>query len=100
MNKPQHQLQAALAESIQANLSGLSEKHAKKLQKTVAKAAKKLTEKYAKLLAKERQGSKKADLVTAQVALKKAALRVTKEAPKRPSAAARGPQKKSAAALK
>jgi hypothetical protein len=100
MKKPQHQLHVALTESIEANLNGLNEKHAKKLQKRISKAAKKLTDTYAKLLGKERQGHKQAALVTTPVALAKAALRVTKQTAKRPSAAASSLQKKPAAPLK
>jgi ribosomal protein S17E len=96
MNKSQHQLQSALADSMQVNLSGLSEKRAKKLHKTIAKAARKIAEKYARLLGKERQGNKKAALVTTQVALDKATLRATKAATKRLSSGARAPQKKPA----
>jgi hypothetical protein len=101
MKKPQHQLHVALAESIEANLNGLNEKHAKKLQKRISKAAKKLTDTYAKLLSKERQGHKQAALVTTPVALAKAALRVAKQTAKRaPGAVAPSAQKKPAAPLK
>lgn len=56
MNKSHHHLQATLAECLLAKLSGLNDKHAKKLQKTIARATKKLVQKYAKLAAKEHKG--------------------------------------------
>ena len=79
MKKSESQLQAALAESLQANLTGLSEKHAKKLQKTVASAAKKITRKFAKLLAKEHKAGK---VPTIPSVLRKAARRASKPAPR------------------
>jgi hypothetical protein len=76
MKKSESQLQAALAESLQASLSGLSEKHAKKLQKTVARTTRKLAHKFAKLVAKERKAGK----TTVPPVLRKAARRVGKRA--------------------
>lgn len=83
MKKSESQLQAALAESLQANLTGLSEKHAKKLQKTVANAAKKIARKFAKLRAKEHKAGKATPAATAPPVLRKAAARrPSKQAPR------------------
>ena len=75
MKKLESQLQATLAESLQANLHDLSGKHAKKLQKTVASAAKKIARKFAKLLAKERKAGKAAATKAVPPGLRKAAAR-------------------------
>lgn len=94
MKKSQSQLQATLTESLRANLSGLSEKHGKKLQKTVASAAKKIARKFTKLLTKERRAGKAVAEKTAPPSLRRAtARRVAKPAtrsakPKKASAAA------------
>ena len=102
MNKS-HQLQVAIVECLQNKLSGLNEKHAKKLQKTIVNAAKKLVRKYAKLEAREQKGKKKAQPAAAQPAPKKALVGAAKAAPqpataKRPGPVARGGQKKAAPA--
>lgn len=76
-----HQLQATLAECLLANLSGLNDKHAKKLQKTIARATKKLVWKYAKLAAREHKGHQKAQPVAPAPAPKKAVPQATKAAP-------------------
>ncbi|GAB3639135.1 hypothetical protein GCM10027422_47260 [Hymenobacter arcticus] len=82
MKKSESQLQAALAESLQASLTGINEKHAKKLQKIVANAAKKIARKFAKLLAKEHKAGKATAAHTVAPALRKAARRVGKHAPR------------------
>lgn len=99
MSNSHHQLQATLAECLQAKLSGLNEKHARKLQKTIVKAAKKLVRKYARLEAKEQKGGKKASPVATSPAPKKAPLRAAKGAApsataQRPGKGARSSQKK------
>lgn len=85
MKNAEHQLRTALTESLQLNLNGLNEKHSKKLQKTVARAAKQLARKFAKLTAKELKGHKKT--AAAAHALPKPAIRATRTAAKRPVAA-------------
>ncbi len=103
MNKSHHHLQATIAECLQDKLGGLHKKYAKKLQKTIASAAKKLVRKYARLEAKEQEGHKKAKPVATQPAPEKVVLRATKATPpsataKRPGPVARGGQKKAAPA--
>lgn len=83
-NAEQH-LRTALTESLQLNLSGLNQKHTKKLQKTVARTVKQLARKFAKLTAKELKHTKKATPVSH--ALPKPAIRTTRTAAKRPSTA-------------
>jgi ribosomal protein S17E len=80
MKKSEHQLQVALAESIQANLNGLSEKHAKKLQKTVASAARRVAKKFAKLLAKEPKHGKQTVASVVRAASKKTVTRAGQHA--------------------
>jgi hypothetical protein len=82
MKNATKQLRTALAESLQLNLSGLNEKHTKKLQKTVARAAKQLARKFAKFTAKELKSHKKA--ASATHALPKPVIRATRTAAKRP----------------
>lgn len=83
MKKLESQLQATLAESLQANLQALSDKHAKKLQKTVASATKEIARKFAKLLAKERKAGKAAAIKAVPPGLRKtAARRVGQHAPR------------------
>ena len=83
MKKSDSHLQAALVKSLQADLTGLSEKHAKKLQKTVASAAKKIARKFAKLLAKQRKADKTTVAKAVPPVLRKAATRrVVKQTPK------------------
>jgi DNA polymerase/3'-5' exonuclease PolX len=80
MKKSEAQLQKALAESLHTKLTGLSDKSAKKLRKTVANAAKKIARKFTKLLAKEH----KAGQVAASVLVppKAAARRADKPVPR------------------
>lgn len=85
MKNAERQLQTALTESLQLNLSGLNEKHTKKLQKTVARAVKQLARKFAKLTAKELKGHKKA--APATHTLPKPVIRATRTAAKRPATA-------------
>ena len=85
MKNAERQLQTALTESLQLNLSGLNEKHTKKLQKTVARAVKQLVRKFAKFTAKELKGHKKEALTTH--ALPKPVIRATRTAAKRPAIA-------------
>ena len=87
MKNAEHQLRAALTESVQPNLTGLNEKHTKKLQKTVTRAVKQLARKYLKLAAKESKGNQKATPVTKALAVPKPAIRTTRTAAKRPVAA-------------
>ena len=99
MNNSNHQLQVTLADCLQAQLSGLNEKHTEKLQKTINNAAKKLVRKYARLEAKEQKGHKKANPVASLPIASKAVLRAANAAPKpatatRPGLVARGKQSK------
>ena len=101
MNKSHHQLLETLTECLQAKLSGLSEKHTKKMQKPIANAAKKLVRKYAKLEAKARKGNKKAKPLAALPTAKKAVLRAVKAVPqpataKRLAPTAPSPRRKTA----
>jgi len=83
MKKSESHLRTVLVESLQANLSGLNEHHAKKLQKTVARAAKKIARKFAKLMAKQTKADKTSAAKTVPPVLRKAAARgVGKHAPK------------------
>ena len=94
MKKSASRLRAVLAESLQAHLPGLSEKHAEKLQKTVASAAKKIAKKFAKLLAKQSKTSQAADVKIAPPVPRQAARRVGP-----PAARLATPKKAGAAAL-
>ena len=85
MKNAEKQLRIALAESLQLNLSGLNERHTKKLQKAVARTAKQLARKFARLTAKELKGHKKPVSITH--ALPKPVIRATRTAAKRPAAA-------------
>ena len=85
MKNAERQLRTALTESLQNNLSGLNKKHAKKLQKTVARAVKQLARKFAKLTAKELKDNHKS--APATHALPKPAIRTTRTAAKRPATA-------------
>ena len=76
-------MQAALAESLQTNLHDLSEKHTKKLQKTVVSTTKKITSKFAKLLDREYKAGKAAVVKPVPPELRKVqARRVGKQAPR------------------
>ncbi|MDQ2768916.1 MAG: hypothetical protein M3Y54_00240 [Bacteroidota bacterium] len=75
MKNTESNLQTALSENLLANLPGLSEKRAKKLQKTVARATKKIARKFAKLLAKQHKGDKPTALSTVPPVPRKAATR-------------------------
>ena len=90
MKNTEHQLRTALANNLQANLSGLNPKHTKKLQKTVARAVKKLARQFAKLTAKELKDHRKA--APAAHALPKPATRTTRAGAKRPATAKATPQ--------
>lgn len=85
MKNATKQLRTALTESLQLNLSGLNEKHTKKLQKTVARTVKQLARKFAKLTTKELKGSKKTAPISH--ALPKPVIRTTRTAAKRPATA-------------
>ena len=102
MKNSEHQLQLALADCLHPNLSGLNEKHAKKLQKTISKAVDKLARQFTKLQAKEHRHGKPAAPKPAAVAPKKAAPRAVKPAPqpaaKRATTTPRAPRRKPAAA--
>jgi hypothetical protein len=103
MRNPKHQLSTDLAESLQANLGGLNEKHAKKLQKTVAKAALKVASKFEQLQDKERRAAKKKAESGQVAAPKKTVVRSIKPAapaiaPKQPTATGRAPRRKAATA--
>jgi|GEM_PF-1963584 len=83
MKKSGSQMQAALADSLQTNLHDLSEKYAKKLQKTVVSAAKKITSKLARLLDREHKAGKAAVVEPVSPELRKApARRVGKQVPR------------------
>ena len=85
MKNAEHQLRAALTESLHLNLSGLNEQHTKKLEKTVARAVKQLARKFAKLTAKELKGHQKA--APSARALPKPVIRATRTAAKLPATA-------------
>lgn len=89
MKNAEHDLRASLTDSLQHSLTGLNEKHTKKLRKTVDRAVKVLARKFAKLTAKELKGNKKAVPKAAPVvhALPKPAIRATRTTAKRPVAA-------------
>ncbi len=83
MKKSESHLRTALVKSLQADLTGLSKKHAKKLRKTVARAAKKIARKFTKLLAKQPKADKTTLAKAVPPVLRKAAARgVGKHAPK------------------
>ena len=96
MKKTESNLQNALSENLQANLPGLSEKRAKKLQKTVDKATKKIARKFTKLLARQHKADETTVASTAPPVLREAAARRVGRKPT-PQPATRPKAKKSAA---
>ena len=94
-------MQAALAEYLLTELSGPSEKHTKKLQRTIAKATTHLVRKHARLEAKGCESGEKVEPVAALPTPIKAVLRAAKAAPqpviaKQPGATTRDTQNKAA----
>ena len=81
MKNAERLLRTTLTESLQLSLTGLNEKHTKKLRKTVARAVNQLARRFSKLTAKEQRNNKNSVSATA---LPKPAIRT---AAKRPVAA-------------
>ena len=70
MKNAEFQLRADLTDRLQNTLSGLNEKHARKLQKHVGRAVKKLAKTFSRSFAKEVRATEKKHLHATRTSVK------------------------------